>query len=378
MLPRRLCVTVTLALVALSAYLLIKTNHDERNNPFATNIYPTHVPAKNLLRDPLAPPPLTRQSNSLSQRALETWLIEELRKKLLHISAKQVASAKENDLVDAGAKGSTPKFKIFLHPSPDFVSDAIRSEGYWKDCVEDHMPSIKRLLADTSRPNVVVDVGGNIGSCALMYAAMGLQVYSFEPAERNFRLFAASIQANIEAGILNESGPKSVTLFPLGAADKEDVKTIYTEEGNNGNSIIAQTKNGKLPPGISSISSDHINYRYIPDSILTLRVSDLVRQRVGFAKMDCQGFELFALRGMKELVERHGVDQITFEFAPLWAKNVGVEDPTEVLRILDAYGYTIVRQDGRTVVPAGEFQSFVGMFNMLAEELTAYSRKVGN
>ncbi|KAI8802775.1 S-adenosyl-L-methionine-dependent methyltransferase [Cladochytrium replicatum] len=299
-----------------------------------------------------------QSSDQKSQTTIE-WLNDGFRTKLLDMAVREVLAENSNER--ASTKWEGPSFFIYLHPSPDIVSDFIRRDGGWRDCFS-HITSLKQLQADSSRPDVVIDVGGNIGSCALMYAVLGFKVISFEPAERNYRLFAASIQENINKKILNKSGPKSVTLYPIGASDVDEVKNIYVQHGNNGNSIISDTP-------MSEYSFEH-------ESILTAQVSHIVRERVGFAKLDCQGYEPFALRGMKNLIQTYGIDQITFELEPSWSSSVGVSDPGEILTFLDSLGYTIVRANGKDVLKPEGFAQFMRQISGSAEDLTAYSKKI--
>ncbi|KAI8799893.1 hypothetical protein BJ742DRAFT_882412 [Cladochytrium replicatum] len=292
-----------------------------------------------------------------SQKTFE-WISDRFRTKLLDMAARDVILENKTEIVQT--RWSGPSFPIYVHPSPDLVSDVIRNNGGWYDCYG-HLASLEKILADPTRPNVVIDVGGNIGSCALMYGALGFKVFSFEPAEHNFRLFSASIKTNVENGILNKSGPKSVTLYPLGASDVDEVKNIYIQQGNNGNSII------------SSIVQDETQFGH--ESIITAQVSSIINERIGFAKLDCQGYEPYALRGMKALIEKHGIDQITFELDPQFFKAVGVTNPIETLQFLDSMGYTIVRANGVDILKSEGFSDFIVAIASTAEDLKAYSNK---
>ncbi|KAI8802773.1 S-adenosyl-L-methionine-dependent methyltransferase [Cladochytrium replicatum] len=303
--------------------------------------------------------PSEQQNAEVQSRKTFEWISDRFRTKVLDMAAREVILENKTEVVHT--RWSGPSFPIYVHPSPDLVSDVIRKNGGWYDCYT-HLDSLEKILADPTRPNVVIDVGGNIGSCALMYGALGFKVFSFEPAEHNFRLFSASIKTNVENGILNKSGPKSVTLYPLGASDVDDVKNIYIQQGNNGNSII------------SSIEQDGTQFDH--ESIITAQVSNIVRERVGFAKLDCQGYEPYALRGMKALIETQGIDQITFELDPQFFKAVGVTNPIETLQFLDSMGYTIVRANGITILRPDGFANFIKEIAATAEDLKAYSNKI--
>ena len=79
----------------------------------------------------------------------------------------------------------------------------------------------------------MLDIGSNIGTCALNMAAVGYNVLAFEPVERNAAHIRAAVRRNVDI-----SG--QITLFEVGLSDKHHSATIYREIGNAGNSIVGK------------------------------------------------------------------------------------------------------------------------------------------
>ncbi|KAI8923683.1 S-adenosyl-L-methionine-dependent methyltransferase [Entophlyctis helioformis] len=205
---------------------------------------------------------------------------------------------------------------------------------------------------------------------------MGFKVYSFEPAPSNYKMLAASIQANIDEGLFQASGESSVYLVPAGAGATEDSNTIYSEVGNYGNSIILPKNkdgqaDGSKPGDILSIGLAE-GGKFLAQEIHTVPIDTVVKERISYMKMDCQGYEIFALEGATTLFDTYGVDQVFFEYAPNWIVSVG-RKPTEMLEFFDRHGYVIYNK-GSKLAPE-EFHSLTVGLGSSFTDLVAYSKK---
>ena len=138
-----------------------------------------------------------------------------------------------------------------------------------------------------------LDIGANIGYFSLLAASvvgeMG-KVICFEPNVQNLRLLHASVL---------ENGFQHVQVFPLAASDSRHL--IKSQSfGSNGFLVAAP--------------SEPSNHQFVQ----SVAVDDLVSAegRVHVIKMDIEGYESFALRGMRQLVARnlshpiHGVQRV--------------------------------------------------------------------
>ena len=116
---------------------------------------------------------------------------------------------------------------------------------------------------------VAIDVGGHVGMWSRQLAKRFDAVHSFEPVEQHRACFA-----------LNVTAP-NVMLYEVALGDKEGTVQIATSKGSSGDSYV--NGSGDIP---------------------LVRLDSYPIQNVDFMKLDCEGYELFALRGGEELLKR--------------------------------------------------------------------------
>jgi len=193
-----------------------------------------------------------------------------------------------------------------------------------------HEPFETRLVRDlVKRGDVVLDIGAHIGYYTLMFAKLVGEegrVFAFEPDPGNFAL----LQKNVE-----ENAYRNVVLVPKAVSDKTGnirlylcdrrvVRTIYDTHGSRG---------------------------WI--EIESVRLDDYFAQYKGgidFIKMDVEGAEGLAIRGMALLLQKHKDIKIMMEFWPIALKMSGV-DPGECLQTLLRYGFKLYHIDSQREIP---------------------------
>lgn len=74
--------------------------------------------------------------------------------------------------------------------------------------------------------------------------------------------------------------------------------------------------------------------------IQTARVDDLLEGPIHLVKMDVEGHELAATRGMRRLLE-HYKPLVLAEINEYWLQNCGHASGTELLQLLDSIGYDV-------------------------------------
>ena len=116
-----------------------------------------------------------------------------------------------------------------------------------------------------------VDVGAHCGLWSRHLVRAFKSVHAFEPVELHRRAFG-----------LNVNGDK-VTLYPYALGEADDLISMKSDPASSGDSVVAG-------PG-------NIPMRRMDDVLSD--VSD-----VDFMKLDCEGYELHALRGGEELLKR--------------------------------------------------------------------------
>ncbi len=218
-------------------------------------------------------------------------------------------------------------FKLFYMPRDWLVGEEIARHGVYEGHV---IAALKPLLQPGK---VFLDIGANIGYYTLVAASrVGPtgKVIAFEPHPKNSELLAKSIQAN---------GFAHVHLYPMAVSDKAGVVELVTEEGVSNASLAA--------PGSASADEDPFVIRVkavVPDVILQ------DEPRIDIVKMDIEGVEPLAWRGMQTLLRRHRPIVFT-EFNPEALRHQAIASPEEYLAMITALDYRLHILDYTTFEP---------------------------
>jgi FkbM family methyltransferase len=169
--------------------------------------------------------------------------------------------------------------------------------------------------------DTVLDIGANHGVYALHAAlAVGPQgrVHAFEPNPRLARLVDHSLKLN---GFGNYA-----TLHPVGVSDTARVaKLLFSDAFSGGGAITNQNSNA---------NQQGVDCRLVA---LDELFSD-ARIKIDVIKMDVEGHEGLALRGMRDLLARSPNVKIMMEFGPEMMARAGVS-AQEILSMLEILGF---------------------------------------
>lgn len=133
-----------------------------------------------------------------------------------------------------------------------------------------------------NRPvRTVLDIGANIGQETVLFARKAERVIAFEPMEEVFKILSQNVKQN------NYS---NVELHNLGCSDQYlNDKNMRWQESNEGASYICDN------PGRNNVRVNLVPLdSFLPD------LSD-----VDFVKIDVEGHEISALKGMIEMLKRN-------------------------------------------------------------------------
>lgn len=159
----------------------------------------------------------------------------------------------------------------------------------------------------------VIDIGANIGIYTMRAAArVGAtgKVVAVEPLPQNHQ--------SLYAGIVH-NGFHNIEVMPFAASDRPGlIPAICASDSSNG--IVGVTSTG------------HSQNLQVP----TCRLDDLLGNmpRLDLVKIDIEGHEPVAWKGIQTLVQKYRPDVVS-EFSPVAMRNVG-QDPLEYLRMLFA------------------------------------------
>jgi FkbM family methyltransferase len=136
------------------------------------------------------------------------------------------------------------------------------------------------LFANVIRPGMVVlDIGAFVGWYTLLAARQvgdDGKVYAFEPDPRNYELLSENLR-------LNQFDSRVIRL-PMAVSDKAGIQRFYLHGGDQSRSSLIPSSGGDKSTTATSIVLDDIRPKLKVDVI----------------KMDIEGGEVNALRGMRE------------------------------------------------------------------------------
>jgi FkbM family methyltransferase len=205
--------------------------------------------------------------------------------------------------------------RMTLDPDDTVVSPRLCIDGSFEHLETD------LVLRQVHPGDIVADVGANIGYYTLLFARQvgpGGHVYAFEPDPHNFRLLHRNVLQN---------GYTNVTCVLGAVSDHSGFLRLYRNDGNRGDHRIYDSRDGRESVDIACLALDD----YFADA----------DRPVNFIKMDIQGAEARALRGMRRLIHRGGPDlRIVTEFWPRGLNLCG-DDPSGFLNDLIALEFDL-------------------------------------
>jgi len=245
---------------------------------------------------------------------------------------------KENTDYRIKISSTIPTYKLYLHGKGDMISDRVFQTGVWDDCmnilniVTNKFGNLKKLS--------IVEIGTNIGACAIPYISKGHKVYGFEPFPPSIELVRKSIKEN--PYLTGE-----LILIEAAASNRKGEANIFFEHGNFGNSRVGNnTKN---------YSIKGFNYEKYEKIRLTT-IDSVVHEHINLLKMDCQGFEYTASLGAINLIKKYGIDIVIFELTPIFIE-ANNQNPVDILLFFSDNNFNIYHND--KILEISQFKSFV-------------------
>lgn len=174
----------------------------------------------------------------------------------------------------------------------------------------------KSMAALMAGARTVLDIGANIGQYSMLFATKARRVIAFEPVPT----LAAQLRENIA---LNKLGD-TVRVVEAAVSDRNSKVAIYVADDSNSGmaSLVSSTTNRTIEVEAITI-----------DSFLTANDVD----SVDLIKMDIEGAELYALRGMTMLL-RDQTPPLVLEMNEKMMGEAGYSY-ADVLNILQPMGY---------------------------------------
>jgi FkbM family methyltransferase len=172
--------------------------------------------------------------------------------------------------------------------------------------------------------DTVFDLGANIGYYTLLFARrVGPEgrVFAFEPEPDNYRLLQQNVQMN---------GYRNVTLVPMAVSDWDQELQLFLCDANKGDHRAYDSGDGRPSVVVRATRLDSFFQGW--------------EGKVALIKMDIQGSEWKALKGMRALLQRQEDVTLLTEFWPLGLRTCGAE-PAAFLQLLGELGFTLYQID---------------------------------
>jgi FkbM family methyltransferase len=165
---------------------------------------------------------------------------------------------------------------------------------------------LTKALSFVRNFRTAIDVGGHCGLWSMHLEKRFQFLHAFEPVAVHRECFTRNV--NMRDGVL---------LYPVALGDKAGTVSIHTSDTSSGDSWV--NGEGEIP---------------------LVRLDDYDLPDVDFVKLDCEGFELFALRGGEAMLKRCR-PIVCVEQKPGRAQKFGLQE-TEAVDYLKSLGANLL------------------------------------
>lgn len=167
----------------------------------------------------------------------------------------------------------------------------VENSLYWEGTYGHEPETIKKWVDNAEKANVVFDIGSNSGVYSLYAAAAGAKkIYSFEPVKRVYEILNENIKLN---------SFESIQPCHYAISDKEGIQELYDPGGNEPTSATLSKEFGM----------NHLGGIYTKSYVEVISIDkfcelNLIKE-VNLIKLDVEGYEEYAIKGMVKTVERN-------------------------------------------------------------------------
>ncbi|HUS51485.1 MAG TPA: FkbM family methyltransferase [Candidatus Paceibacterota bacterium] len=221
--------------------------------------------------------------------------------------------------------------------------------------------------------DIVVDLGANLGYFTLLAAQLVGErgkVFSFEPEPKNYNYLVKNIELN---------GYKNVSAFQKAISDRNGKTQLFICSYDTGHHTINSYE------GIAAYSRGRSAEKKSIE-IETLTLDDFLKNksnRVDIAKIDVEGAEFLAIKGMKNILEKSRDIKIFLEFFPLLLKQMG-SSPEELIKLLIeehkfnifAVGHDYAMTESKNeLVKINNFKEIMGLLKEEDDHINLYLKR---
>lgn len=201
----------------------------------------------------------------------------------------------------------------------------LSTRGYYENFITKLIPKLVK------KGDIVVDIGAHIGYYTLILAkSVGEEgkVYAFEPDPTNFALLKKNIETN---------GYKNVVLEQKAVSNSSGKVKLHLGKERSTHHSIHQNKYS---------SEDYV-------LVESISLDDYFKEiSLNFAKIDIEGEEFGALRGMQSLLKRSNDLKIITEMVPIFLEQIKIT-PEQFVKFLQEQEFIVytIHEESQTIVP---------------------------
>ena len=170
---------------------------------------------------------------------------------------------------------------------------------------------VKKII---KKGDTVLDLGAHIGYYTLIFAKLvgdKGKVFAFEPEPNNFNLLKKNVEVN---------GYQNVVLIPKAVSSKTGKHKLYISDERSGSYTIIETEKNQKYIEIDSVCLDDYFVEF--------------DGKINFIKMDIEGYEGEAIKGMTSLLQKSEWIRILMEFTPYLIEEIGMR-PEEYISLFN-------------------------------------------
>ncbi|QQR68686.1 MAG: FkbM family methyltransferase [Alphaproteobacteria bacterium] len=169
----------------------------------------------------------------------------------------------------------------------DAIHEMTSDDRYLEHIAQDFEPHMIKLFdVVINKGDTVLDIGANIGCCALFYGSKAREVHAFEPSPSTFNL----LQTNIDKARMPQ-----VHAHNIGLGIKKATMPLSFSPNMRAGAFISD----KTQPSSGHVM-ERISIRKLDDVVRSLRL-----RRVDFIKIDVEGFEMNVIKGGRTTLRKH-------------------------------------------------------------------------
>lgn len=217
-----------------------------------------------------------------------------------------------------------------------------------------HVNLMKKIVKEGDH---VADVGAHIGYYTLLLAKLvgpNGKVYSFEPDPENFKVLKRNVL---------ENGYRNVVLENKAVSDKDGKVKLHLSKINKGDTRIYDPRDNEREGKTT----------YEVETVGLNSYFKKTNAKIKFLKLDIQGAEPLAFKGMGSLLKNRGL-KFTMEFSPELLDSAGF-NPKSLLIGLKKEGFKFFDLDANKKINSQKLDNLIGHYEKINYFTTLYCSK---